>query len=162
MSLSSAFWKDKPLSEMTLQEWEALCDGCGICCLFKVEDVDTGAVQLTNVACRYLDLDECRCQLYESRAAAMPSCIKLTPSKVARLTWLPETCAYRLVLAGQPLPSWHPLISGDPDSVHRAGISVRGHVMREADADMNHIENYVIDDLYSVKPCPCENENEKV
>jgi hypothetical protein len=162
VSVFPGFWKKKPLSGMTPEEWEALCDGCGICCLFKVEDVDTGAVQLTNVACRYLGLDECRCQLYEVRGAAMPTCIKLTPSKVARLTWLPETCAYRLVLAGKPLPRWHPLISGDPDSVHRAGISVRGHVMREADADMSRIEDYVITDLYDAKPCPTEGEDEKV
>ncbi len=148
MTISPGFWKDKPLSAMTLEEWEALCDGCGICCLFKVEDEDTGAVQLTNVACRYLDLDHGRCQLYEVRGSAMPSCIKLTPSKVEKLKWLPETCAYRLIMAGRPLPAWHPLISGDPLSVHRAGISVLGRVMREADADMSHIEDFVITDLY--------------
>jgi len=154
MNISPGFWKEKPLSEMNLEEWEALCDGCGICCLYKVEDEDSGAVQLTNVACRFLDLDECRCQLYEVRGAAMPTCIKLTPSRVAKLTWLPETCSYRLVLAGRPLPDWHPLISGDADSVHRAGISVKGHVIPEADVDMNRIEEYVISDLYAHRPLP--------
>ena len=149
MSITEEFWKKKKLAEMSLEEWEALCDGCAVCCLYKVEDEDTGAVQLTNVACRFLDIDLCRCQLYDERRSAMPTCIKLTPSRVHTLGWLPETCAYRLIMEGQPLPDWHPLVSGDAESVHRAGISVRGKVMREMDADMNHIEDYVIHDLYS-------------
>ena len=149
MSITEEFWKKKKLAEMSLEEWEALCDGCAVCCLYKVEDEDTGAVQLTNVACRFLDIDLCRCQLYDERRSAMPTCIKLTPSRVHTLGWLPETCAYRLIMDGQPLPDWHPLVSGDAESVHRAGISVRGKVMREMDADMNHIEDYVIHDLYS-------------
>lgn len=133
---------------MSLEEWEALCDGCAICCLYKVEDEETGSVLLTNVACRFLDLEICRCNLYGERKSAMPTCIKLTPSKVRALGWLPETCAYRLIMNGQPLPDWHPLVSGDDQSVHHAGISVKGRVMREADANMNHIEDYVISDLY--------------
>ncbi len=154
MTISPEFWQKKQLHEMTLEEWEALCDGCGICCLFKMEDADTGEVQLTNVACRYLDLEQCRCQLYDVRGSAMPSCIKLTPSKVSKLTWLPPTCAYRLVMTGQPLPGWHPLISGDLDSVHRAGVSVKGCVMREADADMSRIEEYVVADLHANRQQP--------
>lgn len=152
MTISKDFWKRKPLSEMTLEEWESLCDGCGICCLYKVEDEDSGEVEMTSVACRFLDLENIRCQLYNDRKQAMPTCIKLTPSKVETLTWLPDTCAYRLVMRGQDLPDWHPLVSGDPESVHRAGISIRGKVIPESEADLNHIENYIIEDLYYQKP----------
>jgi hypothetical protein len=141
------FWKTKKLSEMTLEEWESLCDGCGICCLYKLEDEESGQVDLTNVACRFLDLKTCVCALYAERKSAMPTCIKLTPSKVEKLKWLPETCAYRLILEGKPLPDWHPLVSGDPQSVHEAGISVKGKVVSETEADMNHLENYLVDEV---------------
>jgi len=150
MTIGKNFWKKKTLEEMSLEEWEALCDGCGICCLYKVENADTGAVELTNIACRFLDTEECRCQLYESRKNAMPTCVKLTPSKIARLTWLPDTCAYKLIVAGKSLPGWHPLVSGDPESIHKAGISVRGRVLPESKANMSRIEEYIIDDLYAV------------
>lgn len=154
MKISKDFWKTKKLEEMTLAEWEALCDGCGICCLYKVEDADTGGVELTNVACRFLDTHACRCQLYDSRKSAMPTCIQLTPSKVSKLDWLPETCSYKLVLAGKPLPDWHPLMSGDPESIHRAGISVRNHVLHETEVNMAHIERYIVRDLYAYHPQP--------
>ena len=149
MTVSKNFWKKKKLEEMSLEEWEALCDGCGICCLYKVEDADTGKVVLTNVACRFLDTHSCRCQLYGQRKNAMPTCIKMTPSKISRLGWLPETCTYKLVLAGKPLPDWHPLVSGDPESIHRAGVSVRGRVHTESEINMNHIEEYIIEDIYA-------------
>jgi len=151
MTITKDFWKTKQLGEMSVEEWEALCDGCGICCLYKVEDADTGRVDQTSVACRFLDLEECRCQLYDARKKAMPSCIQLTPSKVQALDWLPETCAYRLIINGKPLPDWHPLVSGDPESVHRAGISVRGWCIPESEANMPRIENYIIDDLEPLK-----------
>ena len=144
MSIRKGFWKHRKLTDLSLEEWEALCDGCGICCLFKVEDADTGEVALTNIACRFLDLECTRCQLYEERKSAMPTCIKLTPSKVETLHWLPDTCAYRLVMRGQPLPDWHPLESGSPNSVHEAGISVRGKVIRETEANLERIEDYII------------------
>ena len=143
MKKEQPFWETKKLTEMTLQEWESLCDGCGICCMYKLEDEDTGEIFSTNVACRFLDPQSCTCMLYDSRKSAMPSCIKLTPSKVENLKWLPDTCAYRLVLQGKPLPDWHPLVSGDPQSVHRAGISVKGRMIPESEADMNHLEAYV-------------------
>ena len=148
MTIRKGFWKSKSLDNLSVEEWEALCDGCGICCLYKVENEETGEVELTNIACRFLDLECIRCQLYDDRKSAMPTCIKLTPSKVETLAWLPETCAYRLMLHGQPLPDWHPLESGDPQSVHTAGISVKGKVIRETEATLNRIEDYVIDDLY--------------
>ena len=132
---------------MSLEEWEALCDGCGICCLYKIEDEDTGEVQLTNVACRFLDEVSCVCKLYDDRKGAMPTCVKLTPTNVANLDWLPDTCAYRLILKGKPLPDWHYLISGDPKSVHRAGISVLGKVVDESFINMNKLEDYVVENL---------------
>ncbi|MCD6576775.1 MAG: YcgN family cysteine cluster protein [Anaerolineaceae bacterium] len=154
MTIEKDFWKHTPLAEMSLEEWEALCDGCGICCLYKIEDKENMEVHLTNVACRFLDLETCICQLYDQRKSAMPTCIKMTPSKVESLTWLPETCAYRLILKGRPLPDWHPLVSGDPNSVHRAGISVSGKVISESSINMDNLEEYVIEDLYSQEPFP--------
>ena len=136
---------------MTIEEWEALCDGCGICCLYKIEDEETGDIELTNVACRFLDLGTVTCQLYGSRFSAMPTCIKLTPSKVENLTWLPDTCAYRLLLQGKPLPDWHPLVSGDRNSVHNAGISVKGKVLTESDINLSNLEDYVVDEGFLTK-----------
>lgn len=150
MTIRKKFWKKKKLEEMSPEEWEALCDGCGICCLYKVENPDTAVVELTSIACRFLDIEACRCQLYENRNSAMPTCIKLTPKNIAGLTWLPDTCAYKLVCAGKPLPDWHPLVSGDPESIHKSGASIRGRVLAESEANMSHIEEYIIDDLYVV------------
>jgi len=134
----SDFW-EKPLAALNRSEWESLCDGCGKCCLHKVEDEATGDVQLTNVACRLLDRDSCRCSSYRTRRAFVPDCIRLSADNVARFAWLPSTCAYRLRAEGKPLPDWHPLITGDPESVHRAGMSVRGWTVSETDAgDLDH------------------------
>lgn len=151
MTISKNFWKNKTLAEMTGEEWEALCDGCGICCMYKIEDEDTGEIALTHVACRFLDLEHVTCQLYNARFGAMPTCIKLTPAKVETLDWLPDTCAYRLVLQGKPLPDWHALISGDPNSVHQAGVSVRGKAIKESDVDLDDLEDYVIEELKCVE-----------
>jgi uncharacterized cysteine cluster protein YcgN (CxxCxxCC family) len=148
MTIRKGFWKSKKLKDLSPEEWEALCDGCGICCLYKVEFEDTGDVEMTNVVCRFLDLNCIRCQLYEDRNTAMPTCVKLTPSKVEELKWLPETCAYLLIHRGQPLPDWHPLESGDPQSIHDAGISVKGKVIRETEIDMDQLEDYMVDDIY--------------
>ncbi len=147
MTIKKEFWKNKTLSELSPKEWEALCDGCGICCLYKIEDQDSGEIHLTNVACRFLDEVSCVCKLYEDRKSAMPTCVKLTPDNVAGLDWLPDTCAYRLVLNGKPLPNWHYLISGDPNSVHHAGISVLGKVVDESFINMNKLEDHVVEDL---------------
>lgn len=118
---------------MSEREWESLCDGCGRCCLVKLEDEDTGRIYATDVACRLFDAGACRCKDYAHRQEMVPDCIRLTPQEVARLTWLPPTCAYRLVREGADLPSWHPLVSGDPDTVHTAGVSVRGRVSASED-----------------------------
>jgi hypothetical protein len=124
------FW-EKPLASLTRAEWEALCDGCGKCCLNKVEDADTGEVHATNVACRLLDRESGRCANYRGRHAYVPDCIRLTASNVTRLSWLPSTCAYRLRSEGRELPEWHYLICGDREAVHRAGASVRGWTVSE-------------------------------
>ena len=125
------FWREKRLEEMTSAEWESLCDGCGRCCLNKLEDEDTGAIAWTDVACRLLDGTTCRCRDYAGRQAEVPDCIPLTPETVRSLSWLPPTCGYRLVAERRDLYWWHPLVSGDPDSVHQAGISVRGRTVSE-------------------------------
>jgi len=122
------FWKTKTLEDMTPSEWESLCDGCGKCCLAKLEDEDTGDYHWTSVACRLFDIGKCQCSDYANRLAKVSDCVGLTPANVRELRWLPKTCAYRLLGEGRELFPWHPLVSGDPDSVHRAGISVRGKV----------------------------------
>jgi len=125
------FWKRKSLAEMTPAEWESLCDGCGRCCLNKLEDVDTGAIAWTDVACRLLDGVSCRCSDYDNRFATVPDCVRLTPAVVEEIAWLPPSCAYRLVDEGRDLPWWHPLVSGDPDTVHAARVSVRRRTVSE-------------------------------
>jgi uncharacterized cysteine cluster protein YcgN (CxxCxxCC family) len=125
------FWKTKSLAEMTRAEWESLCDGCGRCCLHKLRDDDTGEVTWTNVACRLLDDQSCRCRNYPHRRRFVPDCVQLTPEGLAEIDWLPPSCAYRRLHNGQELPHWHPLVTGDPDSVHRAGVSIRGRVIDE-------------------------------
>jgi uncharacterized cysteine cluster protein YcgN (CxxCxxCC family) len=132
------FW-EKPLGELTREEWEALCDGCGKCCLHKVEEELTGEIFGTNVACTLLDRHSCRCTNYTNRKTLVPDCVRLTPEKAATLPWLPSTCAYRLRAEGKPLYPWHYLISGDRETVHEAGMSVRGWTVSENDAgDLEH------------------------
>ncbi len=124
------FW-EQPLATLDRAQWEALCDGCGKCCLHKLEEEDTGRVLRTNVACRLLDLSTARCADYRHRKAMVPDCLRLTPALVATVPWLPETCAYRLRFEDKPLPAWHYLVSGDRQTVHRAGQSVVGKVISE-------------------------------
>ena len=129
------FWQDKTLEEMSPEEWEALCDGCGLCCQIRVEDEDSGETALSNVACRFLDLCSHRCSDYANRQRNVPDCAKITPENVRRLDWLPSTCAYRLVAFGRDLPVWHHLVCGDPERVHSEGPSMRGEVICEDEAD---------------------------
>lgn len=123
------FWRRKPLSELSPTEWESLCDGCARCCLEKLQDMDTGRIHYTDVACSLLNIHTCRCSDYPNRQRHMPDCQRLTPQSVPELHWLPSTCAYRLLAAGGDLPSWHPLITGDRHSPHLAGMSVRGRAI---------------------------------
>ena len=128
-SEAEPFWERKRLDEMNAEEWESLCDGCAKCCLEKLEDPDDGEVSYTNVACTLLDVGACRCSNYAERKRFMPDCERLTIRNVKYLRWMPSTCAYKLLADGKPLPDWHPLVTGDPDSVHRAGASVRGRAV---------------------------------
>ena len=140
------FWERKTLAEMTDAEWESLCDGCGKCCLLKIEWEDTGEIEPTSVACKLLDCESCRCSRYAERFRFVPDCIDLRRTDLATLSWLPRTCAYRLVGEGRGLQSWHPLVSGRPDSVHEAGISVRDKVISEAELDdPDDLLPYVVD-----------------
>ena len=136
------FWERKSLHQMTQAEWESLCDGCGKCCMSKLIDDDTDEIHYTTVACRLFDARACRCTDYDNRQAQVPDCVRLTPDNVLELPWLPGTCAYRLIGEGKPLHDWHPLISGDPTSVHAAGVSVLGRVTA-FEQDMAHEGEYL-------------------
>ncbi len=141
------FW-ELPLRDLDPQEWEALCDGCGKCCLNKLEFEDTEELAFTRVACRLLDGQTCRCTKYETRHQYVPECVTLTPAKIKDISyWLPATCAYRLRHEGRALPDWHYLISGDRDAVHKAGASVRGWTLSEAEIPEEDWEDYIIEDL---------------
>lgn len=141
--VNAPFWETKPLEAMSRAEWESLCDGCGKCCVHKLEDEETGELHPTNVACKLLDRHSGQCTNYRHRRAFVPECVRLTPAKLRQIDWLPETCAYRLLDEGKPLPEWHPLISGDPESVHRAGISVRGWTVSEN--DVGDLELHIVE-----------------
>jgi uncharacterized protein len=142
--LRPRFW-ERPLGTLNRAEWEALCDGCGKCCLNKLEDEETGEVALTRVACRLLDGESCRCAQYPIRHQFVPECIVLTPKTIAdNMYWLPQTCAYRLRYEGRALYAWHPLLTGDPESVHRAGQSVRGLTVPEFEVPEDDWEDHII------------------
>ncbi|SEQ68962.1 YcgN family cysteine cluster protein [Thalassovita taeanensis] len=146
-TLRPRFWETVSITRMTRAEWEALCDGCGKCCLNKLEDEDTGEVALTRVACRLLDDATCRCGQYETRHQFVPECIVLDAKNMDKnLYWMPETCAYKLLWTGQQLKAWHPLISGDPDSVHKAGASVQGITVPEFEISEDDWEDYIIEE----------------
>ena len=138
------FWRGKSLEELTEAEWEALCDGCGRCCLNKLLYEDTGEIAWTDVACHLLDGESCRCGNYERRHELVPDCQALTAENVPKLTWLPPTCGYRLIAEGRDLYWWHPLVSGDPESVHEAGISVRGRTQKETPERLDYLEDFVV------------------
>jgi uncharacterized cysteine cluster protein YcgN (CxxCxxCC family) len=143
--LAPRFWERKRLSEMTDREWEALCDGCGKCCLNKLEDEDTAEVALTNVACRLFDDSTCRCSSYPTRHQFVPDCIVLRPDTIGRHAyWLPRTCAYRLLWDGEPLYDWHPLISGRAESVHEAGVSIQNATVPEFEVPEDEWEDHII------------------
>ena len=137
------FWVTTPLAEMSQAQWESLCDGCGKCCLHKLEDEDSGDVFYTDVACRYLSND-CRCQCYAQRAKKVAACLTLRPQDLKQVTWLPSTCAYRLLSEGKALPEWHPLISGESDSVHKAGQSVKDRFISEYDVAEDDYEDRIV------------------
>lgn len=141
--MSGRFWEDTPLEALDRAQWEALCDGCGKCCVHKLEDEETGELFPTNVACKLLDRHSGRCSDYRHRRAFVPECVRLTPKLAATLDWLPDTCAYRLRAEGKQLADWHPLNSGDPESVHKAGMSVRGWTVSEVEAGA--LEDHILE-----------------
>ncbi len=146
------FWREKTLEEMNPDEWESLCDGCARCCLLQLVDEETGALAVTGVACALLDPQSCTCGDYEKREFKVIGCLRLTPELVRSLDWLPVTCAYRLLAEGHDLPAWHPLVSGDPQSVHNAGISVQGKTVSENDIDPEDLGDWIISSDTEEKP----------
>ncbi len=137
------FWKQKSLSEMSVEEWESLCDRCGKCCVLKIEDVDTGKVHYTDVACRLLDCGNATCTDYANRRTHVPDCITLSPQNLDRLTWMPDSCAYRIISQGGDLPSWHPLVGGDPAGPKRAGATVAGRVFPEDSVEEDDMIDHI-------------------
>lgn len=138
------WWDSKALTELNAQEWESLCDGCAKCCLHKLEDESSGEVFYTKVRCRYLDEAQCRCSDYSRRNELVPNCVVLRAQDIADYHWLPSTCAYRLRAQGEPLPSWHPLVSGDKNSVHDAGVSIRGRAVSDEYVHPDGYEEHII------------------
>lgn len=145
MKQDTPFWKEKSLEEMTPEEWESLCDGCAKCCLHKIEDMDTGEVFMTDVACRLLDINTCRCMDYEHRSEIVSDCLMLTPEFLKGISWLPESCAYRSLAEGRDLAWWHPLVSGDQRTVLQAGITICGKIVPEESVNLDTIEERVVD-----------------
>lgn len=142
MKTELPFWKTKSLSEMSSEEWSSICDGCAKCCLHKLEDEDSGEISFTNVVCSQLNLTSCRCRNYSQRTVLVEDCIELTSDKLPNLKWLPPTCAYRLLDEGKELNWWHPLVSGDLDTVHMAGVSVKDRCI--AETEISDLENYIV------------------
>ena len=146
--LRKEFWTRHAMADLTQDEWEALCDGCGKCCLVKLEDPDTAQVEYTNVACKLLDDATCRCSQYDIRKSIVPSCVVITPETIADVAyWMPTSCAYRLIFEGYDLPLWHPLITGDADSTHKADASMIGRTVPEYEVDDEDLEDYVVEGL---------------
>ncbi len=143
--MTEPFYEAKSLAEMSAQEWESLCDGCGKCCVIQLQDAETDQIWRTNVGCKLLDLKTVRCRDYTNRHAKVPTCVKLSPDNIADLHWMPDTCAYRLLSEGKPLPDWHPLKTGDPDSVVRAGVGVHGSLVSENDVDEEDLEDHIVE-----------------
>ena len=145
MSVSKPFFETKSLAEMNTAEWESLCDGCGKCCVILLQEEDSERVYRTNLACKLLDLETVRCSDYANRHQRVPGCVRLTPDNIADLAWMPDTCAYRLLAEGKPLPDWHPLKSGDPRSPERAGISVKGQLVPEGQVPEDDWEDHIVE-----------------
>ena len=140
------FWKTKKLDEMSREEWESLCDGCARCCMVKLQEEETAELFLTRLSCKMLDTGTCRCSDYPNRFKKMHDCVEITPEKITEIAWLPETCGYRVVKEGRDLAWWHPLVSGSPETVHEAGISVKGWALNEAKVKEANYHRYIVPD----------------
>ena len=143
--MTAPFWKTKTLHEMNPQEWESLCDGCGKCCLLKLEDEDTGEIAYTKLHCKLLDGTTCQCTNYVNRKSIVEDCVKLTPAGIEEINWMPKTCAYRLVMDRKPLPDWHHLVCGDRERVHATGNSVRGKTVSEDTVFEDDMEDWIVE-----------------
>jgi uncharacterized protein len=139
------FWRNKSLDDMSHEEWESLCDGCGKCCMIRLQDEDTGKIADTNIACKLFERTACTCSDYANRCTRVPDCVSLTPDNLGSLDWMPKTCAYRLIFEGFDLPPWHPLITGSRESIHLAGMSVRDKTVCETEIDPDDVENYALE-----------------
>lgn len=140
------FWEQKSLEVMSREEWESLCDGCARCCLVKLEDEESGELCYTSVVCRYLDIGQCRCSVYAERTRLVPDCLQVTRENIAQLYWMPQSCAYRLLAEGKPLPEWHPLLCGNREHIRVAGIPVSGYAISETQlTDEDDLEDYILD-----------------
>tara|TARA_R110002073_G_scaffold173944_2_gene331098 strand:- start:526 stop:957 length:432 start_codon:yes stop_codon:yes gene_type:complete len=137
------WWEKIPLEQMNQHEWESLCDGCGKCCRIQLEDVD-GIRATTSVVCKYMDMQQCSCSVYQERTKLVPTCLKLGIDNINEIDWMPDTCAYRLIRDGLPLPAWHPLLTGDPESTHTSGNSVKGKVTSEDLVEEDQLEEFII------------------
>ncbi len=153
MSDNSRFWETTPFNQFTDKQWELICDGCAQCCAHKLQDEDTDEIFLTNVVCQYLDTNQCQCSVYGDRHVHVPDCIKITPKNAGSLPWIPDTCGYRLLANGKPLPDWHPLMTGDSESTRKANMTVTGKVISDADVDMDDLEDYLVEDDYFKRLC---------
>lgn len=149
MTETKNFWETKKLEQLTEGEWESLCDGCGYCCLVKLEDERNGEIANTSVACRLLDIETCQCSDYQNRLERVPMCVKITPDSLpdilARKNWLPSSCAYRLLHEGKALPDWHPLLAGSADAVHQAGCSIKFFALSEEFIHPDQILDFLVD-----------------
>jgi uncharacterized cysteine cluster protein YcgN (CxxCxxCC family) len=145
MTKNTGFWTNKPMTEFSYEEWESLCDGCGKCCLIKLEDVDSGEIHYTDVGCTLLDGKTCLCRDYANRKQIVPDCVILTPDRLEQIPWMPQSCSYRLIYEGKDLPDWHPLITSDPNSTHQAGQSVAGQIISEDDIDEDDLPTHIKD-----------------
>ena len=147
------YWETVPFDQLNQEQWESICDGCGQCCAHKLQDEDTDEVFLTNIVCQYLDTQKCQCSVYGDRHTFVPDCIKITPENAKELSWIPETCGYKLLANGKPLPDWHPLVTGDRQSTATANMSIRNKVISEADIDIDDLEDYLVEDDYFSALC---------
>ena len=146
MAKDAPFWKRLSLTELSNAQWESLCDGCGKCCLHKLQDEDTEELVFTSISCQYLDVEACRCKVYKERTNYVPECLDLRPENLEEIVpWLPHTCAYRLVYEGEELPSWHPLVCGDTQLIHVQHISVKDKAISECQVDEDDWQDYIID-----------------
>ena len=143
-NIKPGFWKTRALEDLSTDEWESVCDGCGLCCLEKLADPEKGEIYITSITCQFLEIAECKCLIYEHRHDLFPDCAKLTPQNLRQLHWLPESCSYRLLANGQDLPHWHHLVCGDPQAVHKAGVSVQNKAVCGRYADPSDRETAII------------------